>query len=86
MGIADMLDSTEGWIMISIILGLGLAAMFRQVCKKPSCIVIKGPPRSDTEKYVYKIRDECYKYTPYVVPCDGHDDEVVPLDDESKSV
>lgn len=74
MGLQDLLNSEEGSILISILLGLGLAAMFRQVCKKGTCVVIKGPPRSQTDDYFYKIRDECYKYTPYVVPCDKNDE------------
>jgi hypothetical protein len=70
MGLTDMIDSNEGRILISIILGLGLAAMFRQVCKKSSCIVVKGPPRSETDRYYFKLQDTCYQYTPYVVPCE----------------
>jgi hypothetical protein len=72
MGLSDMLESNEGKILLSILLGLGLASMFRQICKKGNCIVIKGPPRKETESYFYKIRDECYKYTPYIVPCNGN--------------
>jgi hypothetical protein len=71
MALTDMLDTREGQIIVSIVLGLGLAAMFKRVCKSGRCVVIKGPPVKETDEYFYKIRNDCYKYTPYVVPCEG---------------
>ena len=46
--IGKILKSKHGKIIISIIWGLGLAALFRKVCEGRNCIVIKGPktPRS----------------------------------------
>lgn len=68
MGVADLLKSEPGSIIISIILGLGLAALFRKACNDNKCIVIKGPSSQETQK-VYRIRDECYKYDPVMVDC-----------------
>ena len=68
--INDLLNSKSGSIIISIILGLGLAALFRQVCKDKQCIVIKGPNISETQKFYYKVDDKCYKYTPVIAECD----------------
>jgi hypothetical protein len=59
-----------GSIIISIVLGLGLAALFRRVCKDGSCVVIKAPKQEEIQKYYYKVESDCYKYTPYVVSCD----------------
>ena len=43
MGFFDnMTKDKYGKIIISIIWGLGLAALFRRVCKGRNCIVIKG--------------------------------------------
>jgi hypothetical protein len=70
MAIQDILHSETGGIIISIILGLGLAALFRRVCKGNNCVVIKGPSLAEVNKYYYKIQEDCFKYTPYVVPCD----------------
>lgn len=69
MEIGGILRSNEGKIVISIILGFGLATLFRKVCKGNSCIVVKGPKISEVEKYYYKVDDKCFKYTPYVSPC-----------------
>lgn len=67
--IGKFLESKAGQIIISIILGFGLATIFRKVCKDNNCIMIQGPKVSEVNKYFYKIDDNCYKYTPYVTPC-----------------
>tara|TARA_Y100000389_G_scaffold185312_1_gene204593 strand:+ start:93 stop:302 length:210 start_codon:yes stop_codon:yes gene_type:complete len=54
---------------ISIILGLGLASLFRQACKGDKCVVIKGPKLQEIEKHIYKIDDKCYKYKPVPTMC-----------------
>ena len=67
--ISGFLDSKAGQIIISVILGFGLATIFRKVCKDSNCVVITGPKVSETTKYYYKLDNECYKYSPYVTPC-----------------
>lgn len=68
--ITDLLESKAGQIIISIILGLGLATIFRKACKDNSCVVVKGPSLKDVEKYYYKLEEDCYKYTPYATKCE----------------
>jgi hypothetical protein len=67
--IDNVMSSDLGQILISIILGLGLASFFRKVCKNGRCIVVKGPKLDDIKKHVYKIDNECYKYTPQSTKC-----------------
>jgi hypothetical protein len=52
-----------------VILGLGLAAMFRRACTGDGCIVVKPPDHKEVAENVYKIEKSCYKYTPNVIPC-----------------
>ena len=73
--IKKILGSRVGAILLSVILGLGLAAVFRQVCKGNDCVVIKGPSLEDVKKYYYKIDNDCFKYTPYVTQCKADIDE-----------
>ena len=68
--IKNFINSKNGQIILSIILGLGLAAVFRKVCAGNNCVVIQGPKKSDIEKYYYKMNSDCFKYTPYPAPCD----------------
>jgi hypothetical protein len=71
--IKKVMNDRMGSVIISVILGLGLAALFRRACSGGSCVVIKAPNREDLKKYVYKVDDDCFKYTPYVVACrDGN--------------
>lgn len=58
-----------GAIIMSVILGLGLATVFRSACKGRDCIVIKPPPGKDMRDYTYKIDRDCYRYTPVATQC-----------------
>lgn len=69
--IGRVLDDKAGLAVVSVILGLGLAFVFKTACKGPHCHVVRAPPIADLKKYHYKVDDDCYKYTPYVVPCKG---------------
>ena len=69
--IKDFLNTNTGQIIVSIILGLGLATIFRKVCSGNSCIVVQGPKKSDIDKYYYKVNGDCFKYSPYAAPCDN---------------
>lgn len=64
-----LMDSEFGAITVSVLLGLGLAALFRSACKDGKCVVIDSPAKEDTDKYYYKIDSECYKYTPVATKC-----------------
>ena len=55
--------------IVSIILGLSLASMFRKICNENNCLVIKGPKLKQMNKY-YRIDKTCYKYKPYPVDCE----------------
>jgi hypothetical protein len=69
--IAKFLDTREGQIIISIILGLGLASLFRKVCKDNNCVIIKSPKRSEVENKVFKQDDKCYTYQPKKTKCEN---------------
>lgn len=67
--IKKTLSTPAGSIIISVLLGLGLAAMFKTACKDGKCIVIEGPKKEETDKFYYKINDDCYKYTTVATKC-----------------
>lgn len=68
--VSTVLKDETGSAVISVILGLGLAALFRRACKGGRCVVVKSPKLDELRRFVYKVDDDCYKYTPHVVPCD----------------
>lgn len=67
--VKKIMQDKFGSIVISVILGLGLAALFRRACSGDSCIVIKPPDQKDVAGHVFKVDQSCYRYTPNVVPC-----------------
>ena len=68
--IEDLLNTPMGQLVLSVILGLGLAAVFKKVCTGQNCIVVQSPDLKEIDKYYYKIDSTCFKYTPYVSECE----------------
>lgn len=67
--LSNIMDTDAGKIIISVIIGLGLASFFKKVCKNGKCVVIKGPDVNEVKKHVYKIDNECFQYTPTMTKC-----------------
>ena len=61
-----------GRILMSVILGLGLASLFRTVCKGNKCTVFRAPPLDELKDKIYKNKDGCVKYTPVATTCSYH--------------
>jgi hypothetical protein len=76
MGFQRLLHTETGRIIISIVLGLGIASLFRKVCKDRSCISFRAPPLKDLEKDTYKLDDKCYEYKTKAVKCEVGKKEV----------
>tara|TARA_B100001059_G_C17839291_1_gene590791 strand:- start:10963 stop:11205 length:243 start_codon:yes stop_codon:yes gene_type:complete len=70
MGLNRILHTKFGQTLLSIILGFGLASLFRKVCRKRSCMIFKAPTPKDIEEKVYKFEDKCYKFKPNPAKCD----------------
>lgn len=71
MNFKRLLHTDAGRIFISIILGLGLATLFRKVCKDKNCIVFNGPVISEIDGKVFKHQGNCYQYTAETAACDS---------------
>ena len=70
MNFQRLLHTEMGKVCISIILGLGLATLFRKVCKDKDCIVFNGPVISETDQKTFKHGDGCYQYNIESTTCD----------------
>ena len=66
-----LLDTRWGAFIFSFILGLGLASLFRKVCKEGNCIIVRGPPRDEVENKVFKKNSKCYRYISKDVKCEA---------------
>lgn len=58
-----------GRIIMSVILGMGLATFFRSVCKGKTCRIISAPPIEDLEDQTYKFDGKCYKFEKNAINC-----------------
>lgn len=59
-----------GKTLMSLLLGFGLASLFRTVCKDKNCIVFNAPPLEEIKEKIYKYDKKCYKYTAVPSKCD----------------
>lgn len=59
-----MMNRKESAMIVSALIGLGLAAMFRKSCNGRSCVVYSTPNLSEVEGKVFGWEDKCYSYTP----------------------
>lgn len=71
INVASLLSTRAGAVMVSIILGVGLATMFRRVCKGDGCRVVRAPEASLIDGRTFRIDHQCYRYVPFDVPCDA---------------
>lgn len=61
--------SGRGKIIMSILLGFGLASLFRKVCKDNNCLSFHAPPLDEFKDKIYKQNGKCVKYTPVATKC-----------------
>ena len=70
--VMNLLYTDFGSIIISIVLGLGLASLFRKVCKHRNCMVFKAPSMKELNTNIYKYNDKCYTYKSEAIKCETY--------------
>lgn len=55
--------------LISFVIGFGIAAIFRPLCKGPDCLIIRGPPVSEIRGAVYQFGTKCVEFVAKAVEC-----------------
>ena len=70
MNLRRLLESELGKNIISILLGLGLATLFRKVCNNRNCLVFKAPELGKIKNQVFKFEGKCYKFSESIERCD----------------
>ena len=61
MEIKRLLYGKYSSYVISVLLGFGLATLFRRVCKDRNCLIFKAPSINKIEGKTYKVDKTCYK-------------------------
>jgi len=69
MGIIKFINDQRFNVFFSLMLGIGIIAIFRPICSGADCNVIKPPTESDFDKYVYRIGGKCHEFKTEIVTC-----------------
>ena len=65
-----MFEDNRIKIVMSIIIGLGIASLFKTTCEGRNCIILRdGPDRDFIEKNTYKFGNQCYKFNSKNTDC-----------------
>lgn len=76
MNIRRLLYGEYSKIIISIILGFGLATLFRFSCESIECLKFVGPSPSILKTKTFKYEDGCMKLKHKAVKCDNNKKKV----------
>jgi serine/threonine-protein kinase RIO1 len=71
MYLHKLVKSNTGKYVMSILLGIGLATIFRSVCKGKECSVYMAPALDEIEDKIYKFDGKCYKFERLSKNCDS---------------
>ena len=71
MEIKYFLSSENGKIIISILLGLGFATLFRKNCEGRNCFDFRSPSLDEIKNKNYKYGNKCFNYELDSVICDN---------------
>ena len=71
MHLDKFVHSNTGKIIMSMLLGLGLATFFRAVCRGNRCRIIKAPPLEELDDQIYRFDNKCYELKKNPVNCDS---------------
>lgn len=69
MHLGKFVHSKTGKTIMSILLGFGLASLFRNVCKDKDCLLFYAPPLEKIKDKIYKSGNKCVKYSPVSTKC-----------------
>ena len=72
MHFEKLLHSEVGKIFISVILGLGLATLFRRACNGRKCYNFVGPDYNNIKNKKFKFNGKCYSYDQHAVSCNNN--------------
>ena len=67
--IFDFMKTKKFNLVFSFLLGLGLMAVLRPVCKGDACILLKAPPAHEVKGATYQIGKKCYQFETFVIDC-----------------
>lgn len=67
--LSRLINSDGGKVIISIILGIGLATLFKKACNDRNCLVFKSPSLSNIKGQIFKDGDNCVTFEENNIKC-----------------
>ena len=67
--IVKFINSTKGRYVLSILLGLGLATLFRKACNSRNCLVFKAPDLDKIKNKIFNHDNKCYEFREESTSC-----------------
>ena len=78
--IENLIYSERGRIILSIIFGLGLATLFRKICKSNDCYRFIGPSQNDIRDKIFSFdtneNSKCYILREENIQCGSKDKSI----------
>tara|TARA_A100001015_G_scaffold270073_1_gene322314 strand:+ start:87 stop:332 length:246 start_codon:yes stop_codon:yes gene_type:complete len=73
---SKLINSDGGKIIISIILGIGLASLFKKACNDRNCLVFKSPALADIKDQVFQTGDKCVTFQERNIQCNTKSQQI----------
>jgi hypothetical protein len=68
--LGKFVHTETGKILMSILLGFGLASLFRTICKDKNCLIFHAPSLDEFKDKIYiGTGGKCVKYNPIATKC-----------------
>lgn len=74
--ILNAMKSKFGKNLISIIIGIGIASLFRKSCEGKDCFIFKGPEFDKINDTIYGYNNKCYKFVQKNVTCNKNKKQI----------
>ena len=72
MELKKLLRNDVGKVIISVLLGLGLASLFNKVCQGKDCLEFQSPEIDDIKEKTYKYGKKCFQYELETTECENN--------------
>jgi len=72
-----LISSDIGRMLLSILLGLGLSAVFKKSCDGKNCLVYRAPEPKDIKDKTFVYNKKCYTFDEEQVKCNNKAKQVM---------
>jgi hypothetical protein len=77
LNLKRILNSDRGRSVLSILLGLGLATLFRKACDSKNCLVFRAPTLNNISNHIFGHNNKCFKYEEKSSTCNNDNGNTV---------